>query len=199
MHNWADNWPYFSDVSDAAWYIARFLRRWGRVGVRDHKEKYGTVRVYLSFGWSQLHCITHPGYCFSQYPQWLWALDCSYLSRVIHLLNYVVVPYHKWLYNKAYQNAVKKWPHIREEILSCADALELIDNCDDIKCSWRPPQFNDKDVKRLGPQLIQVLTDNHKTIDKLNGYKHFVLSLKEANRLTEADLSYLKECVENDD
>ena len=143
MHNWGDGFEYFNDVGEAAYYIGNFLRKWGRVGVRDTKEKYGTVRVYLSLGWRQLHCITHPGHCFSRYPDWLWHLDCLYLSKAVRLLNCIVGPYHIWLYNKAYQNAIKKWPHIKEEILVMADFPELIDGNDEIMAAhW---QHTDKD------------------------------------------------------
>lgn len=132
MHDWSSKWPYFNDVEDAASYIGNALRKWGRVNVRQTKEKYGTVRVYCSFGWSQLHCITHPGYCFGQYPKWLWSLDCLYLSKIVRLLNFIVIPYHKWLYNIMYQKAIKKWPHIKEEILVDADWPEFIDGNDEI-------------------------------------------------------------------
>ena len=91
-----------------------------------------TVRVYCGLGWSQLHSITHPGHCFGRYPQWLWSIDCLYLSKVVRLLNFIVVPYHKWLYNKAYQNAIMIWPHIKEEILVDADWAEFIEGNDEI-------------------------------------------------------------------
>jgi len=132
MHSWGDGFAYFNDVENAASYIGDFLRKWGRVGVRQTKEKYGTVRVYCGLGWSQLHSITHPGHCFGRYPQWLWSLDCLYLSKVVRLLNFIVVPYHKWLYNKAYQNAIMIWPHIKEEILVDADWAEFIEGNDEI-------------------------------------------------------------------
>jgi len=132
MHDWSDGWPYFADVDNAARYIGLFLRKWGRVGVRDYKEKFGTCRIYLSLGWEQLHSITHPGHCYSRYPHWLWILDCKYLSKIVRLFNYVILPYHIWLYNKAYQNAIKKWPHIKEEILIQADFPDLIDGNDEI-------------------------------------------------------------------
>lgn len=151
MHCWGE-WPdeLFADVGEAAQYIGAYLRKYGRVNVRQTKEKYGTVRVYLSLGWHQMHSITHPGYVFSQYPNWLWKLDCLYLSKAMRLINPLVVKYHIWLYKRAYRNAVKKWPHIRTEILCDADYLELLDDCDDIKRQWNPPLFSEADKKRLG-------------------------------------------------
>ena len=85
-----------------------------------------SVRVYLSFGWHQLHSITHPSYCYNQYPNWLWKLDVLYFSKIISKLNRVIVPFHIWLYKRAYKKALKKYPYIRNEILSCADYPELL-------------------------------------------------------------------------
>lgn len=152
MHSWGDeDFPHFEDVENAASYIGRFCRRFGRINVRQDKEKYGTVRVYCNLGWSCLLNITHPGYChYRPFPQWLMKFDINYGDKIAHVLNYVIYPYHKWVYNLAYQRAIKKWPHIRTEILVDADSLKFIDNCDDIKVMWTPPQYSSKDKKRLG-------------------------------------------------
>lgn len=126
MHDWSDrdvDWP---GISDAAYWIGKQLMTYGRMGVSDMKEKFGTVRVYVSFGWYQFHTIFKPGYHYSQWPKWLWYLDCVYGSRAIWLLNYVAIPYHKWLYRQVYKQALKKWPHLAKEILCGADWTELL-------------------------------------------------------------------------
>jgi hypothetical protein len=41
-------------------------------------------------------------------------------------INRVIVPYHIWLYRRAYRNAVRKWPHLVDEICSAADYGELL-------------------------------------------------------------------------
>lgn len=128
MHNWGDEFLYFEEVGEAAEYIGRFLRKWARVSVTNTKEKYGTVRVYCSFGWSQFFSITHPGYAYSRYPKWLWNLDVSYGSKLIHLLriNNIIIPLQTMLYRYVYKQAIKKWPMIREEILNGADWDEYL-------------------------------------------------------------------------
>lgn len=125
MHIW-DGGSDDIEIGYAAVYIGRGLKKWGRVSVSDMKEKFGTARVYCRFGWDQVHCITHPGYHFSQYPKWLWTLDCLYFSFVVGYLNYIVVPYQKWLYTYMYGRALRKWPYLRLEILSGADYPELL-------------------------------------------------------------------------
>lgn len=126
MHNWGDENVDWEGIGEAAWFIAKNLRRWGRVGVRDWKEKYGTVRVYCSFGWSQIQCIVKPGWCFNRWPRWLWLLDCNVGRHLVRPLNKIVVPYQTWLYTYIYGRAIKKWPHLRLEILSGADYHELL-------------------------------------------------------------------------
>jgi hypothetical protein len=131
MHDWSDDSVDWKGIEDAAHYIGSNLRRWGRVGVSQTKEKFGTARVYCHFGWYQVHCITHPGYAYGRYPQWLWSLDCRYFSRCMWLVNWAVIPFHKWLYRYLYKRALKKWPHLTGEILLGADWTELLLGLDD--------------------------------------------------------------------
>ena len=126
MHYWGEEGVDWHGITDAAHYIGHILRRWGRVGVADCKEKYGEVRVYCTFGWHQLHNITHPGHFFSRYPKWLWELDCTYLHYLIRPLNVAVIPIQRSLYRIAYRRALRKWPHLRDEILEGADFPELL-------------------------------------------------------------------------
>ena len=128
MHDWSDDTVDWEGIDNACTYIGVNLRRWGRVQVVQMKEKFGTVRVYThGLGIRSLHNITHPGHCFSRYPKWLWKLDCRIFSKIIPVLfNWWVIPYHKWLYRKLYKDMVKKYPHLREEILACADYHELL-------------------------------------------------------------------------
>jgi hypothetical protein len=129
VHNWGSGWPYFRDVEEAAQYIRDFMVTWGRVPVRDAKEKFGQVRVYCSFGWSSIHDITHPGYAYIQYPKllrWLYYQTLGLQGLIFRVINLVVIPYHEWLYRLAHKRAVAKFPHIREEILGAPDWEELL-------------------------------------------------------------------------
>jgi replicative DNA helicase Mcm len=86
-----------------------------------------TARIYCSLGWYQFHNITHPRTVYNRYPKWLWELDCYYGTKIVPFLFGWVVHYHAWLYRKVYSMAVKKYPHLREEILCCADYDELLE------------------------------------------------------------------------
>lgn len=118
--------PPSVDIELAGEIVESWLKK-GRVPVRDVKEKYGTLRVYLDFGWHSLHSFCYPGYMHNQFPKWLWKLDCRFGYLPFKLINLVVIPVHKYLYRKGYQEAVKKYPLRRKEILGCADYPELLE------------------------------------------------------------------------
>lgn len=122
-----EEFNYYSDVAQAAHWIGWFLKKYARMHVSQTKEKFGTARVYCMFGWSQLHTITHPGYVYSQYPKWLWEFDIDYLSWLFYKLDFIVVPFHTFMYKLAYKLAIKKYPYIKEEILAGADYRELLE------------------------------------------------------------------------
>jgi hypothetical protein len=126
MHQWGDPGVDWRGISDAACFIGSWLRKWGRLPVMDWKEKWGTVRVYTGFGWYQVHCITHPGHHYSRYPQWLWELDCRYGHHLMPPINWLVIPIQERLYRWRYRQALRRWPHLREEILNGADWPELL-------------------------------------------------------------------------
>lgn len=129
MHSYGD-WPdeRFNEIDDAGYYIGRWLRIWVRMPVTQIKEKFGTVRVYCSFGWSQIYSIWRPHYCWL--PTW-WPtkLDnwLSYQTPLLKVLNFFVVPIQKRAYAWRYKKAVQKWPHLYDEIVSCADWGELLE------------------------------------------------------------------------
>lgn len=125
-HDWSDKNVDWMGIEAAASYIYSYCYKWGRLGGQA-KEKYGTVRFYTSFGWLSLHTLIYPGYHFNQFPTWLWKLDIDYISPVIDkLFGSLFRKWQQYIYSKAYNNAVKRWPHLREEILSCADWPECI-------------------------------------------------------------------------
>lgn len=128
MHHWGDGFPYFSDVESAAYEIGKFCKKWGRISVTQTKEKFGTARVYTSFGWYGLQSITHPGYVYTRYPLWVHSFDIFVIGKLFRLIqiNRVVIPFQKVIYKLAYKRTIKKYPHIKEEIIDGADWEELL-------------------------------------------------------------------------
>ena len=141
MHQWGDEDVDWAGIDDAAFFIADWLKTWVRMPIRDYKEKYGTVRIYCSFGWYGIYSIWRPSYCW--YPKW-WPirLDCwANNTFLFQLLNRLVTWVHKKAYVWRYKQAVKKWPHLYKEIVSMADYGELFEgHIEGYKHSdyWRP-------------------------------------------------------------
>lgn len=121
MHYWGDDFKHFRDVEEVAYKIGKFCRRYGRICVMQTKEKYGTARVYCSFDLSDLHGLIWPGYAYVRYKK-------LYKLLTFRLFKYVpTLWWQKRVYREAYKRALKKYPHIREEILCCADFPEHLE------------------------------------------------------------------------
>ena len=125
MHYWGEEFDW-ENLDRAIDLIVKRLKRF-RIGVRQSKEKFGTCRIYCGLGWCYLHDITHPGHVFCRYPKWLRTLDFCVFSKIIKVLNYIILPIHKKVYRDAYKAAVDKYPHLKTEICCCADFIELLD------------------------------------------------------------------------
>lgn len=126
MHDWSNENVDWSGINAAARYLGIGLRKYFRISVSDWKEKFGTVRVYCHFGWSCFYTIWRPGYHWI--PKWYpYRLDLLISKPIMRVLNPLVIRVQKWGYVYMYGRAVKKWPHLREEILCMADFGELFD------------------------------------------------------------------------
>jgi hypothetical protein len=126
MHNWEEKGVDWDGINDSAEEIGKFISRWGRIGVHQTKEKYGTVRVYCHFGIDSIYQIIFPRRMWV-HLKWPYSLDLSICRVIMPVLNRVILPYQHWIYRKAYAKAVKNRPHLREEILCCADFGELLE------------------------------------------------------------------------
>lgn len=129
MHRWGDENVDWNGIEAAACFIADYCRRWGRFGGQA-KEKYGTVRFYASFGCYSLISLTHPGYHYT------WSIWQPYVKFDNAVGDYIVrytglQAFFGWwqpkVYRRAYKLALQRWPHLRQEILCCADYSELLE------------------------------------------------------------------------
>lgn len=126
MHSWGDENVDWHGLNEAPYFIGDWLRRWTRMSVSDMKEKFGTVRVYCSFGWSSFYHLWRPQYMWV--PKWWpWSLDLAISGHIMPVLNKIVVPIQTRAYVWRYKKAVQKWPHLYNEIVSGADWGELFD------------------------------------------------------------------------
>ncbi len=125
-HEWGEENVDWEGINDCCNILHNICTRWGRFGGQT-KEKYGTVRFYAHMGWLSLHSLVYPGYVYSQFPNWLWSLDIYYIGPFLRFcFEKIWVKWQAYIYNLAYQKCLKKYPHLRAEILCDADHLELI-------------------------------------------------------------------------
>lgn len=120
---------HYQELENIAHDIGTKLARYGRIGVRQTKEKYGSVRVYCGFGVDSLHSLLYPrrAYKHSEYPDWLWSVDMKYISQAAPLINALLIPYQEVVYKLVYRLAIIKHPDQINAIVSGADYSELID------------------------------------------------------------------------
>lgn len=121
MHDWSDDKFDWAALNDAINYLHNYLEKYGRIGVNS-KEKWGTARIYCTFAYN-FHSLVYPGYAYCQFPKWLWHLDVYYGNKILRYTGALklIQYWQKFIYVKAYANAVKKWPHIKQEITIAAD------------------------------------------------------------------------------
>lgn len=118
----------YKSLDEVASFIGQGLLKW-KVPVSQYKEKWGTVRVYLSFGWHSIHDITHSGYAYTQYKRDSFLFNLNYnnnFNQIFRLVNLIVVPFHIMLYKYYYKKAARKWPHLKDEIINFSDYPELL-------------------------------------------------------------------------
>lgn len=106
--------------------IEKNLMRFSRMRVSQSKEKYGTVRVYCSFGWYTVYSFYRPNYHhYGQWPRWIIELDFK-TQIPMSLLSKIAFPWQKFIYRQVYKYYVNKYPDLKENILCCADYKEFL-------------------------------------------------------------------------
>lgn len=127
-HYWGDESFDWNGLSDAVEYIGVWLRKWPRIQVMQMKEKFGTVRVYCSFGFDCFHSIIWPGYYWI-HKWWPYKFDLwlSHQTPILNWINKVIIPIQRKVYAWRYKKAVQKWPHLYNEIVAAADHGKLFE------------------------------------------------------------------------
>ena len=115
---------YYRDLVNAADYIGRTLRKYGRIYAHD-KTKFDDVRVYVTFGICSLHGLIFPGYVYNKFPNWLHKLDIYVLTRLFSVLRLPLIRYQRCHYGKVYARAIEMYPAAIDGIVSGMDHPEL--------------------------------------------------------------------------
>ncbi len=122
-HDWSDDTFDWEGLSNAGHIIYTTLK-FARIGCRP-KEKFGTLRVSAMFFRGSLHELQYPGYYYCNYKyfkDFRWHLDIYFWPNFFRytglgkLIFWTQVPF----YTLGYYIAMKRYPHLAEEI--CVDA-----------------------------------------------------------------------------
>jgi len=126
MHTYGDEGIDWEGIDASASEIARFIARWGRIHVAQYKEKFGTVRVYCTMGVDSLHGLIFPFHNWI-HNGWPYQWDIDLTDKIRKYVNWALVPWQKFIYRLAYKRAIKRRPHLINEILCCADYHEALE------------------------------------------------------------------------
>jgi hypothetical protein len=130
-HDWSEinfDWKALNECCD---FFATNLRRWGRIQISGCKEKYGTMRLEW-FMWNGhysqfIHSMIFPGYLHIRYPKWMYKVDWIITDIAAKSgISRAVSAYQRLIFNIVTVIAVKKWPHIHDEILDELEFDELL-------------------------------------------------------------------------
>lgn len=117
-HDWSDEDFDWKGLNEAQDFIRKYVKTWSRCNVIT-KEKYGTIRYEWLFppGGSvrygfhiKLPYFTRSNKYMDNIPIVLWRWQDSIIYRLWFKLGVYTL-------NKAVHKAVKKWPHLKDEIL----------------------------------------------------------------------------------
>jgi len=129
------------EVDDIAYKLGNILRKYGRLDVRQAKEKWSSCRIYLSFSISA-HSLIYPGHIYNRFPLWLSRLCNKIIDPTLTFLKVydLIFLYQKMFYKAAYhwytKHLDKKSHNLesteyfslsREEIFASADYPELLE------------------------------------------------------------------------
>lgn len=113
-------------IEDIPHLIGAALQRFALIRVSDMKEKYGTYRVYVSFGLHGLHDVLYPRHRYMQFPKSLYCLAYG-PEWLFGFINRVLIPYQHLVYKHVYQYYIRKYPLERRAIVYGMDYADLID------------------------------------------------------------------------
>jgi hypothetical protein len=116
------------ELNDAIWFCDENLRRFARL-YGGGKEKYGHYIQYYSLWRGALFDLIQPHGAYVS-PRWrVLAYDIDpILVKIFDKtgLRWLFTQYQLFIYNIVMQRAVKKWPHLKRELLSNTSFPESI-------------------------------------------------------------------------
>lgn len=117
-HLWGDDWEHWNDLYKAETWIRKYVKRHSLCRIIS-KEKYGSIRFeYLLPPYTSLMRRSFGIYApwkkttrWGSYRPCLWCWEQSLVNRLWCKLGW-------WTTKRAVLKAVKKWPYLKDELLS---------------------------------------------------------------------------------
>lgn len=113
-HHWGDKNFDWDSLYKAEEELGFIMEKLGRVGVHS-KEKFGTLRFTLFLCDGTIHSLTHPGYCYNQFPKWAWSITMN--KKVLGWIAPVVRFWQRQVIKTAFSIVCSKYSHIQDEII----------------------------------------------------------------------------------
>lgn len=144
-HEWGDEDFDWKSLNQACNFFLK-LRTIGRIQMASTKEKYGTMRLDWFF-WNGhyrefLHSMIYPGHLYIHWPLWMRKIDefATVIAKYLGILR-LVSCYQRLIFNVITFIAVKKWSHIKDEIMDEYEFNELLYDYTKKKlnyvCNWK--------------------------------------------------------------
>lgn len=141
IHLWGDKTFDWKALDGALNELSKWGVRWGRVGGQI-KEKWGCAQYYANFADGTLHNLIYPDHYYIQWPKWVYYnIDYKIIRPIIIYTGLIKIIhfYQRYFYNLAYQKAIKKYPHIKEEILCDCVYPEYVKGAKEVVDKyWKP-------------------------------------------------------------
>jgi hypothetical protein len=126
---------YDAEFQGIPTYLSNRLNTMGLIRIDDYKTKYNQIRVYVRFGAFYVGDLLPYGIMYGlRFPNLFrhanfkipyYKLDSI---RIPGFINYLLIPYQRFVYRQVYKHTIKKFPKYRENLLSGADYPELLKN-----------------------------------------------------------------------
>ncbi len=135
-HIWGDEWfeKYGDDLYQAERYIRGYVKKWSSCNLIT-KEKYGSIRYEWIFppggavSWRKFDYLLAKVFGKKEVKPTQWTKESYYVPRIIWQGSWL---YRQWssfgryVLRKAVLNAIRKWPHIKREIVEDFDGGKYI-------------------------------------------------------------------------
>ena len=125
-HLWGDPDHDWESLYAAVLWFPKQLRRWGRVCVHA-KEKWGCLRLEYFYWGPSLFQLIFPGRLTS-YPWWFYNFSFKYAQPLLNYsgIGYLIEHYQRLVFNVLTIMMVRKWPHIKDELIEDYDFQQLM-------------------------------------------------------------------------